>query len=192
MKEMIVSILKDNVDLKLKVALECTDSIETASVMVYKTLQQGGKILLFGNGGSAADAQHLSSEFVNRFGRERKAFPAVALTTDSSVITSIGNDTSFEDVFSRQIEALGNQSDVAVGITTSGKSKNIIKALDSAKKMGLKTISFCGEYTDNLEHISDCLIKIPSDSTPRIQEVHITVGHIICEIVETLFFSGNS
>lgn len=192
MREKIISILNESADLKRKVAEDCVESIEQASNLIFQSLNSGGKILIFGNGGSAADAQHLNAEFVNRFLKERQALASIALTTDSSVITSISNDSCFDEIFSRQIEALGKENDIAIGITTSGTSVNVINALKSSKLKGLKTIAFTGENIDSLEVVSDCIISVPSDSVPRIQEAHITIGHIICELIETLFCLENS
>ena len=192
MNDKIISILEESAELKLKVAKECAESIEFASNLIHQSLEEGGKLLFFGNGGSAADAQHLNAEFVNRFLKDREAIASIALTTDSSVITSISNDSSFDEIFSRQIEALGKENDVAIGITTSGASNNIINGLDAAKQKGLKTISLTGLNTKSMEKVSDCVISVPTDSTPRIQEVHITIGHILCELVEILFCLKNS
>ncbi|NIP29648.1 MAG: SIS domain-containing protein [Candidatus Dadabacteria bacterium] len=192
MKEIIISILRESAELKLNFAKESSDSIEQAANIIHSCLNSGGKVLIFGNGGSAADAQHIASELVGRFIADRRALPAVALTTDTSVITSISNDSSFDRIFSRQIEALGNKNDVAFGITTSGRSKNVINGMETAQKLGLKTVSMTGTYSKKLEESSDCIIKVPSKSTPRIQEVHITVGHILCEIIDSLFSLKNS
>jgi D-sedoheptulose 7-phosphate isomerase len=184
MKEHIISRLRESAELKLRFAKESVNEIVQATKIIQKSIKSGGKVLLFGNGGSAADAQHIASEFVNRFSKDRKAYSAIALTTDTSVLTSIGNDRSFGDIFSRQIEALGCKGDVAWGISTSGKSKNVVSALEVAKSVGLKTILLTGSEVGKIGDSVDCLVKIPSKSTPRIQELHITVAHIICELVE--------
>jgi D-sedoheptulose 7-phosphate isomerase len=184
MKEHIISRLRESAELKLRFAKESVNEIAQATKIIQKSIKSGGKVLIFGNGGSAADAQHIASEFVNRFYKDRKAFPAIALTTDTSLITSIGNDRSFSNIFSRQIEALGRKGDVAWGISTSGKSKNVVSALEVARSVGLKTIFLTGSEVGKLGDSVDCLVKIPSKSTPRIQELHITVAHIICELVE--------
>lgn len=147
------------------------------------------KILIAGNGGSAADAQHIAAELVNRFYLNRKALPAIALTTDSSVITSISNDFSYESIFSRQVEALGNDGDVFIGISTSGNSANIIAALKMCKEKNVKTIGFTGEKKCKMDELCDIIIKVPSSETPRIQEVHILIAHIICKTVEEKLFS---
>ncbi len=184
MKEQIILRLRESADIKLRFAKESVAEVEEAASTILKSLKSGGKILIFGNGGSAADSQHIAAEFVNRYSRERKALSALALTTDTSILTSIPNDGSFDDVFSRQIEALGSKGDVAWGITTSGKSENVLKALKTAKAMGLKTIAFTGQDKNKVEKTVDCCVSVPSRSTPRVQELHITLAHIVCELVE--------
>jgi len=184
MKEQIISRLRESADIKLRFAKESVAEVEEAASIILKSLKSGGKILIFGNGGSAADSQHIAAEFVNRYSRERKALSALALTTDSSILTSIPNDGSFEDVFSRQIEALGNKGDVAWGLTTSGKSGNILKAFKTARALGLRTIAFTGQDKSRVEKAADCCVSVPSKSTPRVQELHITLAHIVCELVE--------
>jgi len=187
MKEFIISRLRESADLKLVFAKQATKEVIKAVNIIEKSLKSSGKILIFGNGGSAADAQHIAAEFVNRYLKERNALPAIALTTDTSILTSIGNDSSFENIFSRQIEALGKKGDVAWGLSTSGRSKNIVKALSIAKSIGLKTIGFTGGDGGEIKKLVDCNINVPSMSTPRIQELHITIGHIICELIEDIF-----
>jgi D-sedoheptulose 7-phosphate isomerase len=150
-----------------------------------------GKLIIAGNGGSAADAQHMSCEYISRFMFERAALPAIALTTDSSVITAIGNDNGYEQVFSRQIAALGRSSDVALLYSTSGNSPNIIRAAKTAKELDLTVIGFTGESGGKLFPLCDYCLRIPSDSTPRIQEMHGIIGHLICEEVESRMFSKN-
>lgn len=151
-------------------------------------LKAGNKIIIFGNGGSAADAQHIAAEFVNRFIIERPPLPAIALTTDTSVITSIGNDYDFSEIFAKQIRALGQQGDVAWGISTSGNSPNVVKALELAKKMGLITLAFTGKDGGAIAQIADYCLNVSSGSTARIQETHITAGHAICELVDIKLF----
>jgi len=184
LKEKIISILRESADLKLKFAQDSLDSVVNATNLINKCFKSGGKLLIFGNGGSASDAQHIASEFINRFMLERKALPAISLATDSSVITSIANDFGFENIFSRQIEALGKKNDVAIGLTTSGKSLNVLNGLKAAKSLGMTSIVFTGNNFNNLKKLSKCIISVPSESTARIQEVHITVAHIICELAE--------
>jgi len=158
--------------------------VEAAGV-IAAALLKGNKILLCGNGGSAADAQHLAAELVGKYYLQRKALPALALTTNSSCVTAIGNDYSFDKVFARQVEAFGVPGDVAVGISTSGNSPNVLHALAAAKSMGLATVGFAGRTGGRLASLVDLCLKVPSDDTPRIQEGHITIGHIICEMVES-------
>jgi len=151
---------------------------------VIECLRKGGKIIFFGNGGSAADSQHLSAELVGRFKRDRRALAAVALTTDTSILTSLANDYGYEVIFAKQIEALGNKGDVAVGISTSGKAKNVIMGIKQAKDMNLKTIGLTGMDGGMLAKVADVALVVPSKGTARIQEAHITIGHIICELAE--------
>lgn len=160
------------------------ETVEESAHACTESLRSGGKILLFGNGGSAADAQHLAAELVGRYLRERHALPAIALTTNTSNITAVGNDYSYEEIFSRQIEALGNKGDVAIGISTSGNSRNVLRAMATAKRKRLITISLTGFPGGLLPTQSDYSLKVPSGSTPRIQEGHIWLGHMICELIE--------
>lgn len=148
------------------------------------SITSGGKILFFGNGGSAADAQHLATELTVRYSKNRKPIAALALTTDTSALTAIGNDFGFEDLFARQIEALGNPGDVALGISTSGKSPNVLKALKTARAQNLKTVGFTGQNGGDMASLCDILIKIPSPITARIQEMHITLGQMLCGALE--------
>jgi len=184
MKEQIISRLRESADLKLRFAKESLDEVQNATEIILKCFKSGGKLLVFGNGGSAADAQHIAAEFVNKFNLNRPALPCIALTTDTSLITSICNDDSFKSLFSRQIEALGKKGDVAIGITTGGKSTNVINGLNTARSLELKTIGLIGNDPSKIKNYADCLISIPSDVTARIQELHITVAHIICELIE--------
>ena len=158
------------------------------SRIVLASVKSGHKILLFGNGGSAADAQHIAAEFVGRFAFDRPALPALALNVNTSCITAIGNDYGFDQVFSRQIEALGQAGDVAVGISTSGNSGNVLRAMETSKKRGLHTIGLTGRVGGQLKGAVDYCICVPSDETPRIQESHILIGHIISELVEEAMF----
>jgi D-sedoheptulose 7-phosphate isomerase len=152
-------------------------------------LGSGHKILLFGNGGSAADAQHIAAEFVGRFQMERTPLPAIALTVNTSALTGIGNDYAYENVFSRQIEALGSAGDVAVGISTSGKSPNVLKGLAVAKAKGLVTVALTGKFGNMLQEVSRYCLCVPSDQTPRIQESHILIGHIVSQVTELEMFA---
>lgn len=146
------------------------------------------KVILFGNGGSAADAQHIAAELVNRFYFDRKSLPAIALTVNTSVLTAIGNDYSFDKIFSKQIEGIGKMGDIAIGISTSGNSKNVVEAINIAKEKKLFTIGFTGRSGGKLKKITDICLQIPSEDTPRIQEIHIMICHIICEIIEKELF----
>lgn len=192
MKEQIISILRESADIKRQLAKEAVTDIIEATETIQKALKSGKKILIFGNGGSAADSQHIAAEFINKYTIDRKPLPAIALTTDSSVLTSIANDLSFTEVFSRQIEGLANKGDVVWGLTTSGKSQNVIKAFETSKSMELKSIAFTGKYTAKIKDIVNHLITVPSASTQRIQESHITIAHIICELVEKLMFAQDN
>ena len=158
-----------------------------ASEMV-KAFRAGNKVLFFGNGGSAADAQHLAAEFTGRYLKERQALPALALHANSSAVTAIGNDYGFDLVFARQMEALGKAGDVAVGISTSGNSPNVIRALEAAKSKSIFTVALTGAGGGKMKDVADCTLAIPSKETPRIQECHILTGHILCEIVEESLF----
>ena len=168
----------------IKKSIENIPEIIRIIESITKSLKKGNKIILFGNGGSAADAQHIAAELVGRFDYDRKSLPAISLTTDTSVITSIGNDYSFEKIFSRQCESLVNKGDVVVGISTSGNSINVKNGLLVSKRKGAKTVGFLGHKGGHIKNIVDIPLIVNSNSTPRIQEVHRTAAHIICEIVE--------
>ena len=168
----------------IKKSIENIPEIIRIIESITKSLKKGNKIILFGNGGSAADAQHIAAELVGRFGYDRKSLPAISLTTDTSVITSIGNDYSFEKIFSRQCESLVNKGDVVVGISTSGNSINVKNGLLVSKRNGAKTVGFLGHKGGHIKNIVDIPLIVNSNSTPRIQEVHRTSAHIICEMVE--------
>jgi D-sedoheptulose 7-phosphate isomerase len=158
--------------------------IENAANILVVAIRAGKKILLCGNGGSAADCQHIAAEFVGRFKKERKAMAAISLTTDTSILTAIANDYSADVIFSRQVEALGTEGDVLIAMSTSGTSPNIIKAVETAKKKKMKVIGFTGSKGAKLKSQSDLCVMVASDDTPRIQESHITAAHIICGLVE--------
>ena len=162
--------------------------VTSAAMQIVNSLRIGGKVLFFGNGGSAADAQHLTAEFTGRYLMERRALPALALSVNSSSVSAIGNDYGFDLIFARQLEALGKEGDVAVGISTSGNSRNVLRALEVAKSKSIYTIALTGASGGTVKIVADCTICIPSDETPRIQECHILTGHIICEIVEESLF----
>ena len=160
---------------------------ETADKMAL-ALENGRKVLLFGNGGSAADAQHIAAEFVGRFLPDRKPLPALALTTDTSALTSLANDYGYNAVFSRQVQAFGNSGDIAIGISTSGNSPNILEAVDTARAVGLLTIGLTGQDGGKMNGRVEILFRVPSRMTPRIQETHITLGHILCELIDRKLF----
>ncbi|MFA6079825.1 MAG: D-sedoheptulose 7-phosphate isomerase [Candidatus Omnitrophota bacterium] len=161
--------------------------IERAAKLIARSIKNGGKLIVFGNGGSAADSQHIAAELVGRFKKERRALGAIALTTDTSSLTALANDYGYESVFKRQVEALAKRGDAALGISTSGNSVNVLEALKLAKKMGLKTISLSGCGGGKLKKTSDISIVIDSGDTARIQESHIMIGHILCQIIEDEF-----
>lgn len=191
MKNIIATNLVQSIMAKEAFAAASADHIVQLAQWIIKTFQDGGKLLIFGNGGSAADAQHMAAEFVNRFLINRRPLPAIALTCDSSIITSIGNDFSFDQIFSKQIRALGKTEDLAIGITTSGNSVNVIKGLEKAADIGLMTAVLTGGTGDtpkDLSNVADLILKVPSDSTPHIQEVHIWALHLLCEMVEKEMF----
>jgi D-sedoheptulose 7-phosphate isomerase len=161
--------------------------LEIAANLCIDCLHNGGKILIFGNGGSAADAQHIAAEMVGRYKVERKGLPAIALTTDTSVLTSIGNDYGYSHVFDRQVEALANKGDVAIGISTGGSSGNVISALKLAKETGCKTIGFSGRDGGEMNALCNVNLVVPAEDTPRIQEMHIVIGHTICHLIDQAF-----
>ena len=188
MHDYVVKVFKESNQIKDTFLNENLGKIVQVVDVVTATLKAGNKILLFGNGGSAADAQHIAGEFVNRFLIERPPLPAIALTTDTSVITSIGNDYHFSEIFSKQIRAIGQAGDIAWGMSTSGMSPNVIRAFEAAKKIGMTTIGFTGKDGGDIAKMVDYLLHVSSGSTPRIQEVHIPVSHIICELVDVKLF----
>ncbi len=164
------------------------EAVVAAARMLAEALKAGGKVLLFGNGGSAADAQHLAAEFVNRFQVERPPLAALALTTDTSVLTSIANDYDFAELFAKQVRALGRPGDVAVGISTSGGSENVVRGLKEARNLGLRTLALSGRDGGPVAAAAEMALVVPSRNTPRIQEVHITLGHVLCDLVDFLLF----
>ena len=165
----------------------CSDAIDEMGVEVVECLRRGGKICFFGNGGSAADAQHFATEFVVRFVENRKGLPSMAFTTDTSIITACANDFGYESIYARQIEALCDKNDIAVGISTSGNSGNVIRGLEFAKSLGIKTFAFTGQSGGKCGDIADCLLAVPSHITARVQECHLIAGHLICDIAEKAF-----
>src|SRR6266513_563705 len=186
----VVNSLRSGTELRNQVAQSRGEKIVDAAALITECLGSGGKLLLFGNGGSAADAQHLAAEFVGRFQIERHPLPAIALTTDSSILTAVGNDYGFDQIFTRQVQALGRPGDVAIAISTSGNSPNIIEAVKAARKGYLKTIGLSGKDGGLLAAEADVVITIASTSTARIQECHITIGHLLCELMEEALAEG--
>jgi D-sedoheptulose 7-phosphate isomerase len=180
-------IFEESIEVKRAALAQNKKAILAAVKMLTGALKNGRKIIFFGNGGSAADSQHIAAEFIGRFQKERKALAAIALTTDTSILTALGNDYGFDIIFSRQIEGIGNKGDVAIGISTSGNSKNVIEGVKKAKQMGLKTVSLTGCYGGKLAKLTDISLIVPADKTARIQESHICMAHAICELVETSF-----
>jgi D-sedoheptulose 7-phosphate isomerase len=194
LKGRILHLAQEGLQTKEHFFRENVDAIVEIVHAIMDSLRRGNKILIFGNGGSAADAQHIAAEFVNRFLFDRAPLPAIALTTDTSILTSISNDMGFTQIFARQIEALGAKGDIAWGITTSGTSPNMTEGFRKAKEIGMKTVALTGMDGGEVLRMADYALNVHSSSTPRIQEVHITVGHIICELVEGALFpsGGNS
>lgn len=192
MNDFILKRFQESADLKIKFAKKNKEKIIEVVNIIVNAFKSGNKLIIFGNGGSAADAQHIAAEFVNRFQLERIPLPAIALTTNSSIITSISNDYDFSDIFSKQIKALGKENDIALGISTSGASPNVNNGMKTAKEMKLTTVSFTGKDGGEIIRLSDYYFLVESNDTPRIQEVHITLGHIICELVENILFKPQS
>ena len=188
MTDQISKIVADSLEVKRRFFEAHTGDVERAAQMIASAFKAGGKLLVFGNGGSAADAQHIAGELVNKFLQDRRALPAVALTTDGGVLTCIANDTGFENVFARQIEALGTKGDVCLAISTSGKSPNIALACEQARKQGIAVIGLLGHDGGNVTVLCDLALIVTSDDTQRIQETHNLIGHIICELVEANLF----
>ena len=176
--------LYSSADLKRTVADTLSGDILEAANRIKVCLKKGGKLILMGNGGSAGDSQHIAAELIGRFKKERKAIPAIALTVDTSSLTALGNDYGFETIFERQLEALAQKNDAVVGISTSGNSENVVRALKKANALGAETIGLLGNNGGKIKEIANLSIVIPSNDTARIQEVHITIGHIICELIE--------
>jgi len=184
----VIDEIEASIDVKRRTIETQAPTIVAIAERVVETFRRGGKLLLCGNGGSAADAQHIAAEFVSRFRRERHGLPAIALTTDTSILTAISNDYGYERVFARQVEALGRPGDMVIGISTSGISASVIAAMRAARNGGMATVGFTGASGGTLvDHVDLCLC-VPSHNTARIQEVHITVAHTVCEIVERTLF----
>jgi len=188
--QLIDALVTESLHVKTRFFAENKDAIARVAGALAESLRTGHKVLLFGNGGSAADAQHIAAEFVGRFIPDRTPLPAISLATDTSALTALANDYGYENVFSRQVEALGNAGDTAIGISTSGNSPNILNAFDAARSKGLFTVGFTGESGGKMQDRCDALFRVPSRTTPRIQETHILLGHIICELIDRELFSA--
>jgi D-sedoheptulose 7-phosphate isomerase len=180
--------LRESAELKMRLADELADAIATAAAWIVDTYQSRGKLLLFGNGGSAADAQHLAAELTCRLQRERPALAAIALTSNTSVLTAQANDHGFETVFARQVEALARAGDLALAFSCSGCSANVVNAVRYARSAGMRTIALTGAGGGELAHHADLTLMVPSHHTPRVQEAHMTIGHILCDLVESALF----
>ena len=181
--------LEEALSLRSHIANNYIEIIAEIVVVITECLRNNGKVFIFGNGGSAADAQHFAAEFVGRYKKDRIALPVLALTTDTSILTAIANDFGYDQVFSRQLEALARVGDVAIALSTSGKSPNVLRAIESARSLGVRTIGLSGDR--GMAAIVDWQISIPSSETPRIQEMHMTILHLICELVEPAFEFGD-
>lgn len=184
MRDKIQDVLLQSIQVKEELLRTSVGKIKEISDLLIDTLKRGGKVMIFGNGGSASDSQHIAAELVGRFKKDRNGLPAIALTTNTSILTAIANDYGYEIVFAKQIEALAAKNDIAIGISTSGKAKNVANGIKQAKKMGLKTVALTGADGGELVKLADVSLIVPSSVTARIQEAHITIGHIICEMVE--------
>jgi D-sedoheptulose 7-phosphate isomerase len=192
--EKIKNIIQSSIDVKTQILSDekILQTVKDCVNVIVNAFENGNKVLFCGNGGSASDAQHLAAEFSGRFYTDRDALPAEALHCNTSYITAVANDYSYDVIYSRLIKGIGNEGDVLVGLSTSGNSKNIVKAFEVAKEKRMTTIAFTGSTGGFLKNLSDHLINIPSDDTPRIQESHITLGHIICQLVEEIYFADTN
>ncbi len=188
MREKVIKAYQESIAVKEGFFRENIDRIIEVAKIIATAFNEGKKLLLFGNGGSATDASHIAAEFVNRFKRERPGLPAIALNTDMAVLTSIANDYDYSEIFARQLKSLSEEGDVVIAISTSGNSPNVLKAVDVARKRRLKTIAFTGIKGVKLASKVNYAFVVPSDDTPRIQETHITLGHILCQMVEEILF----
>jgi D-sedoheptulose 7-phosphate isomerase len=186
--QLIEQMVDESLRVKSRFFEDNRDRIVETAAKLAQVLKGGHKVLFFGNGGSAADAQHLATELVCRFGPDRSALPGISLSTDTSILTAVSNDYGYEKVFSRQIEALGQKGDAAIGISTSGNSPSVLAALDAARTQGLFTIGFTGESGGKMNGRADVLFRVPSKQTPRIQETHLLLGHILCDLADRELF----
>ncbi len=188
MEEIVKKVFQEHIETAKNTEDLLSEKIVNTCEIVNEAVKNGKKVILFGNGGSAADAQHIAAEFTGRFVKERIALPAIALTTDTSALTAIGNDYGFDDIFRRQVEALAVEGDVVIGISTSGKSPNVLKALYQAKEKGCRIIGFSGKDGGEMNSVCEVNLVVPSDITARIQEMHILIGHLICKMVDDSLF----
>ena len=191
-EDKITELFADSIRVKEQFVSQYASLIREVSDLIVSSFRNGNKLLLMGNGGSSSDASHIAGEFVNRFLKDRPPLPAIALNTDMAVITSIGNDYGFNLIFSRQVETLAKEGDIVIAISTSGNSPNVIAAVETARKMGNTTIGLTGGSGGKLVSLVDYAFIVPSKATPRIQEVHITLGHVICQVVEDAMFGENT
>jgi D-sedoheptulose 7-phosphate isomerase len=191
MKDEIVKIFEESAQVKARFARDNADKIVEVVQLIASSFRDGKKVILFGNGGSAMDASHIAAEFVNRFLMERPPLPAIALNTATAVLTSISNDYDYSQVFSKQLAALGHEGDVVIGISTSGNSPNVVKAVETAKKNGMKTVVLTGGSGGKLKSLADYVFIVPTKNTPRVQETHITLGHTICQLVDEELFGNH-
>jgi D-sedoheptulose 7-phosphate isomerase len=187
-KDLLTAAIGDSIRVKQAVLEQMLEEIATAAGWVTETLRRGNKLLLFGNGGSAADAQHIAAEFIGRFERERDALPAIALTTDTSILTALTNDYSGEVIFARQVEALGQPGDLVLAYSTSGNSPNVLAGISAAQRKGLRVVGLTGEGGGKMAELCDLILRVPSRRTSRIQEAHITISHALSEVVEADLF----
>jgi D-sedoheptulose 7-phosphate isomerase len=190
MIERIQQIARESIEAKKAFFDSHAETVALAAELIITSVKTGGKVLIFGNGGSAADAQHIAAELVNRLNYDRPPIAAIALTTDTSILTSVGNDSSFDELFERQLRALGRQGDVALAISTSGNSPNVLRAVAAARELGVKTIALAGRDGGKLVNAVDVALVVDAPSTQRIQETHITIGHILCELVEDALYGA--
>lgn len=188
MSDRVHAIVAESIGVKTRFFAENTGRLTEVAEVIARGFKTGRKVLLFGNGGSAADAQHISSEFMGRFMADREPLPAVALSTDTSTLTSVGNDYGFETIFARQVQALGQPGDTAIAISTSGNSPNVIRGIETARTKGLYTVGLSGESGGQMKGLVEVLFAVPSRCTPRIQETHSMIGHIICDLIDRMIF----
>jgi len=188
MRDRIKDILLESIQVKEELLRTGIGKIIEIADILTDSLKKNGKVIIFGNGGSASDSQHIAAELVGRFKKDRKALPAISLTTNTSILTALANDYGYEIVFAKQVEALGEKNDVVIGISTSGKAKNVVAGIKQARKMGLKTVALTGADGGELAKLADVSLLVHSSVTARIQEAHITIGHILCEMVEQAIY----